>query len=239
MALDGTWRLLNTDHRSAANALGAADVVMSDPPFSARVSRGARVRRRVDGAKGTSTTGLTYDAWTADDVHEFVNVWSPLCRRWFVVLCSHDFVPEYERAFRAQGRYVFAPLPAVIRGANVRLAGDGPSSWTTWIVVARPRAMQPRSGTLPGAYVGARERLAFGGAKPLWLMQALVHNYSRPGDVVCDPCAGSGTTLLAALTQGRLATGAEPDSTRYAIARDRVTAWRSSAIHLDTARPGA
>jgi len=36
------------------------------------------------------------------------------------------------------------------------------------------------------------------GGKPMWLMRALVRDYSRPGNLVCDPCAGGATTLIAA-----------------------------------------
>lgn len=56
------------------------------------------------------------------------------------------------------------------------------------------------------------------GNKPLALMEAIVRDYSRPGDVVCDPCAGGGTTLLAAHRLGRHGVGAEMDPTTYRAA---------------------
>jgi DNA modification methylase len=40
-------------------------------------------------------------------------------------------------------------------------------------------------------------------------MERLVEDYSRPGDLVCDPCCGAGTTLEAALRTGRLAVGGD------------------------------
>jgi DNA modification methylase len=39
--------------------------------------------------------------------------------------------------------------------------------------------------------------------KPTELMDVLVRTYSNPGDVVCDPCAGSGSTGDAAIANGR------------------------------------
>ena len=84
-------------------------------------------------------------------------------------------------------------------------------------------------GTLPGAYIITTERTdaPITGTKPLALMQALVRDYSRPGDLICDPCAGTGTTLLAARSQGRRSVGAEMSAETYAYARKRLDAgWQ-------------
>lgn len=48
--------------------------------------------------------------------------------------------------------------------------------------------------------------------KPLDLMLALVSDYSDPGETVFDPCAGSGSTLVAAALLGREAFGVERDA---------------------------
>lgn len=45
--------------------------------------------------------------------------------------------------------------------------------------------------------------------KPVPLLKRLVEIFTDPGDVVIDPCAGSGTTLLAAYQCGRKAYGFE------------------------------
>lgn len=125
-------------------------------------------------------------------------------------------------------RYTFSPLACVESGSRVRLGGDGPSQWSTWLVVSRPRSREWQSwGTLPGAYTGTSEKKAVTGGKPLWLMRAIVGDYSAPGDVVCDPCMGAGTTLVAAVQLGRFGLGCEPDAGRFAMACKR----------LETARP--
>ena len=68
-----------------------------------------------------------------------------------------------------------------------------------------------------GAYVVNRDPGHIGG-KPLQLMHAIVRDYTRPGDLVCDPCAGHGTTLRAAAAHGRRAIGAEVDPETHAAA---------------------
>lgn len=45
--------------------------------------------------------------------------------------------------------------------------------------------------------------------KPVRLLEQLIETFTDPGDVVVDPCAGSGTTLLAAANLGRRSFGFE------------------------------
>lgn len=47
--------------------------------------------------------------------------------------------------------------------------------------------------------------------KPLSLLERLIRIYSNPDDIIFDPFAGSGSTLIAAERQGRRAIGCEND----------------------------
>lgn len=88
--------------------------------------------------------------------------------------------------------------------------------------VARPKRLH-KWGTLPGGYTGTPgERIHIGG-KPLWLMRALIRDYTKRGDLVVDPCAGAATTLVAAFQEGRRAIGAEADPETHALAMRRLT----------------
>ena len=70
------------------------------------------------------------------------------------------------------------------------------------------------------------------GRKTVKSMSALVRDYSREGDIICDPCAGSGTTWIAAKMNNRRFIGSEidPDTHRAAMARcespTQVDLWR-------------
>lgn len=208
------------------------DLFLSDPPYGARTHG----KHRTDGARDAFKHGrpLGYDALSDDDVREVVGHWARRTRGWFCAMTSHDLVSVYREALEAAGRYVFAPVACVQSGMNIRLAGDGPSNWTVYLVVSRPRTMRAW-GTLRGAYVGtphdpgARYEYVPGG-KPLWLMRAIVRDYSRPGDMVCDPFGGAGTTLLAARDEGRLAIGAEMDRERYELAQRNLRAGHSLSL---------
>ena len=205
------------------------DAVITDPPYGERTHAGQRHgRRRGGNGQLCSTRPLGYAAMTPEHVGELVGRWSDRCAGWMTALTSHDLVHTYIAVAEGCGRYAFAPLACVQTGMSVRLAGDGPSSWTTWLTVSRPRSLRAW-GTLPGAYVGTpgngleRSARAVSGGKPLWLMRAIVRDYSRPGDLVCDPCAGGATTLLAAAMEGRRAIGAEMDPKTFDLAVKRLS----------------
>jgi hypothetical protein len=136
-------------------------------------------------------------------------------------MTSDDLIGAWRRAYRAASLYDFAPV--VITAPRVRLGGDGPASSAVYLMVARPRSREFATwGALPGHYRAAVVRDGHIGGKPLALMRALVRHYSRPGDLIADPCAGYGTTLRAALIEGRRAVGAEIDPETHAHAAERL-----------------
>jgi len=209
------------------------DAVICDPPYGQRVhEKRITETSRYDGSSAANCGPAGhYEGWSPDDVRDFVGSWSPRTRGWMTSMTSHDLIPAWEESYASVGRYCFAPIPCVMRGMTVRLVGDGPSNWTVWLIVARPKSKAFATwGTLPGAYSGARpEPESTGGStagggrgKPPWLMNALVRDYSRPGDLVCDPFAGWGSTLAAAVANGRRAIGAEMDAAAHAEAVRRL-----------------
>jgi len=215
------------DWRSVLIDAGTVDAVICDPPYGERAHSSKAERN-----DGSDPDGLSpdYPWWTPEDVAFFVKHWSPRTRGWMVALTSHDLIPAWEAAYEAVGRYSFQPVPCVIQGMSVRLCGDGPSSWAVYAMVGRPRSGEfSRWGTLPGAYTGGSQAGSEGGrGKPSWLMRAIVGHYSRPGDLICDPLAGYGATLLAALDEGRRCIGAELDHGAY------DEAYRRAAIPRET-----
>jgi hypothetical protein len=171
---------------------------------------------------------MGYDPVTEDWIREFVDHWHPRARGWLVIFGDHISARWAEAALQASGRYTFPPIPIVKTGAAPRLSNDGPASQSEWMMVARPKRKKfMKWGSLRGWYPmqtvqHGHDHHGVRGAKSLNLMCAIVRDYSRPGDLVCDPCAGSGTTLLAAVTERRRAVGSEIDPDTYAIALKRL-----------------
>jgi hypothetical protein len=204
------------------------DALICDPPYSPRVHASKASRN-----DGTSPDGLTpsYAPWTAKDVLKFVKSWHPRVRGWIVCLCDDMLIDAYRAAFRAVDRQDFQPIPCCIAGMSCRMLGDGPSSEAIYAMVARPRSKDFMGGwSMRGYYVGNSVRPGMatdaptggGRGKPSWLEHALVRDYSRRGDRVCDPVAGWGGTLTAAVALGRTAVGAEMDERTYTEAMRRL-----------------
>lgn len=237
-----------------AASVAGCDALITDPPYSARTHKGhdngavtanraakfakaidaatdtpeRRARKKYEASRGERAK-LGYAAWTPRDVKAFVDAWAPKTRGWFCAMTDHVLVPAWEAALERHDRYVFAPLACVEPGSRVRMSGDGPSNWSVWLIVSRPKG-EPYSkwGAKPGAYVvppgfgSERRRGQVTGDKPLWLMERIIEDYSRPGDIVCDPCCGSGTTLVAAARTNRAAYGADRDLETAKLAAEWV-----------------
>lgn len=58
--------------------------------------------------------------------------------------------------------------------------------------------------------------------KPVVVLKQLIELFTDPGDVVIDPCAGSGTTLRACLETGRKGYGFEIDRTFFSRAKNEM-----------------
>jgi site-specific DNA-methyltransferase (adenine-specific) len=212
------------------------DLLCADPPYGGRTHAGT-TQAVVDRFAATLKTALCYASWTPDDVVEFVAFWSPRTRGWMACMTSHDLMPAWEAAYTDAGRLAFAPVP--ILQDRVRMGGDGPASGAVYLMVARPRRKEFLSwGALPGWYKAGTERNGHIGGKPLDLMRALIRDYSRPGDLVCDPCAGGATTLLAAAQTGRRGVGAELSPETYAKAAKRLRDTPVAVDWLDVAPKG-
>lgn len=226
------------------------DLVCADPPFSETTHEGhdagtdtANRRVRASGVRdtGRARREISYDFWTPADVFEFVQFWRPRNRGWFAVCTDSELWSAWRAAFRWHGLVTFQPVILNVPGMTVRQSGDGPSSWCVPVAVARPTG-PPWSnwGTLPGSYTGPvgqieRAASAVAGAKPLWACRALVRDYSRPGDLVADPCMGGGTVPLAAAIEGRRAVGSEVVESTFAAAQARLASGYTPALDFGAA----
>lgn len=210
-----------TADRAAGFARAHADNSTKESRYSARKSAAGESGRR----------DINYAAWSSEQVDMFTQLWRDYVTGWHVSITDDVLATAWRSALEDCGLYTFAPLPLVETGSRVRMTGDGPSNWTCWIVVARPKTREYASyGTLPGAYVQPAERdiNSIGGSdrvvggKPLRSMVAIVRDYSRPGDLVVDPCVGGGTCGSAAKSIGRRFIGIDQDHHHCELAAKKL-----------------
>ncbi len=201
------------------------DSLITDPPYSERTAKGQRSGRTSEWIGSSGHSHIDYGFVTEENVHELVTTFAPLIDRWLVMFGDHISVSWALDAAITEGLYDFAPIQWVKPDAAPRVLAEGPSPGSEHIAVARTRkAFRPGERRFRrGYYAGpSRNRGVVVGGKPTWLMRALVRDYSRPGDIVCDPYAGGATTLIAAALEGRRAIGAELDPETFGKACARI-----------------
>lgn len=222
----GPCRLIQGDCLDVLPLLDRMDAIICDPPYSSRTHRDhdASAKGHLGAGRDNSDRkDLGYSSWGEEEVSSFCRTSHSICDGWIVCMTDHTLCPTWNRELLALKRYVFAPLPYYAPGSRVRLSGDGPSSWTDWIVVSRT-AKQSRWGTLPGGYLRTPD---YGphfhmGGKPVGLMNALVSDYSRKGSLVCDPCMGGGTTGVSCIQCDRRFVGIERNETFFDLSVERI-----------------
>ncbi len=224
----GDCRLILGDCREVMSTLPMVDAVITDPPYSRRCHDGHDSAGASDGDRAK----LGYEHLTEQCVKGLAIKFALHCRGWIVWMTDSDLALVVRQQLESVGRYAFAPLPFYQPGRSVRLSGDGPCSWTDYIVVARTAA-QHKWGTLPGGYIagaGWKDKARMGG-KPTRLMRAIVSDYSRPGDLVLDSHMGAGTTGVACALEGRRFIGIEIDRAAFDIACERIeNAYRQAPM---------
>ena len=82
---------------------------------------------------------------------------------------------------------------------------------------ARPR--QPLPSVMPWVYSGNKCHPT---EKAVEVIAPLIRCFSKPGDLVCDPFTGAGSTAVAAALNGREYIGMELDEKHCATARARL-----------------
>ena len=220
----GEMTLYCGDWREVLAHVRECDAVITDPPYSEKVHKGYNnAVRETRGLKGSCRTQLSYGSLSIHDVAECATAWAGIAKSWVVPMCDDNLISTWKTELAKSGMTTFQAVPCLLPGMTVRLAGDGPSSWAVYLTPARSKAAC-RWGTIQGGYHGSPARGGGHiGGKPLWLMRAIIKDYSRPGDLIVDPCAGGGTTLLAAAIEGRRAIGAELDPETFDKAVKRLS----------------
>lgn len=219
------WILYNARWQDVLRDV-AAHTVITDTPYSEATTSGQTSIGMTAKGRGVVTgKRIGYGFITRPEVATIVAWAHDLQVRWLVSFGDHISAEWFRREAIKIGWRSFPPVLWCKTNAAPRFACDGPSPQHETIAVSRPRRRMDPSEMFyrAGWYAGKQDRTGIvTGGKPLWLVRALVRHYSRPGDTIVDPTAGGGTTLLAAVMEGRRAIGAECDPDTYEKAVRRL-----------------
>jgi hypothetical protein len=217
-----------------------ADVQIVDPPYSPKVH--SKAISAGTGGAGVRKRDLGFGHLTPELMQRIAE-YAAQVRRWTVVFTDLESIHLWIEAMSRTNVEYVRTVPWV-RWSQPQMSGDRPPTGAEAICIFHaPRANQG-GGKMrwngPGNRVAYRSedldevaraeyaakslrgRDKYSCEKPLDLMLALVSDYSDPGELVFDPCAGSGTTLLAARLLGRECFGLDTSAEAALMAAGRL-----------------
>ncbi|MEO1723449.1 MAG: DNA methyltransferase [Pseudomonadota bacterium] len=187
---------------------GSLDLVVTDPPYLVNY-------------RDRSGRGLKND----DNPDGVLPVFAPLARAmrpdsYAVCFAGWSALPQFSAAWDAAGLRIVSQIVWAKRYASRR--GYTEYRHETAYVLAKGNPRKP-SNPLPSVmdwvYSGNRRHPT---EKAVEVIAPLIRSFSKPGDLVCDPFSGSGSTSVAAALAGRRYLGFDLDAQHVATARARL-----------------
>ena len=88
---------------------------------------------------------------------------------------------------------------------------------------------------IPSLPHNSKEKVSHETQKPLKLIERIVQQFSKEGDIVLDNCMGSGTTGVACVNTNRNFIGIEIDKTYFSIAEKRIldAEYKNNMVKVD------
>ena len=226
------YRFSNGDGVQGAKRLdkGAVDLLLTDPPYG--ISKPYTCEKQVPRRLRTNGRDFImpkgdFGLWDKPiEPHEWLDIILPKVDGWVVSFCAQAQIGDYQSClkrhkFVAIGTLVWQktnPVPFNHRFKPV-------NAWEAVVVGKRPRAKFNGDGVVHNVFKyksPSPQKRIHSTQKPLELIQHFVELFSSKGDLVLDPFAGSGTTVIAAVKAGRRAIGYEADEANYQLACERV-----------------
>lgn len=216
------WCVVCADNATVLPTIPTGSVVVvTDPPYDERTHKNIKNTRR--GTKPYRVDLAFAPIEPASIAPELLRVSSS----WVIAFCALEQLGAYQTA--SGKHWVRAGVWHRPR-AMPQLTGDRPAQSAEGIAIMHARRGRTMAWNGGGHHafwsIGHQpdEEGANRGSscrKPLLLMRELVRLFTNPGDVVIDPFAGSGTTGVGALAEGRrvILVERDPDSAVFARAR--------------------
>jgi len=209
--------------------LGNVHHVIGDPPYEASLHDSKnKLRERLRSDGGPDLKGLDFapiDAIRAD----VVRVASSICEGWFIAFCTVEGTAEWAAAINASSMKYKRACAWVKPDSTPQLNGQGPAQGYECFVVAW--CGQGHAKWNAGGKRGVYTHLVNYGRqgehpteKPVPLMAEIISDFTQPGDIICDPFCGSGTSGVAAVKSGRRFIGIEQDPKWFDLSCHRISA---------------
>ena len=246
---------LDLERGLPALADDSVDHAIFDAPYSEHTHRAGRrgctgytepSRPRSTRAQFNRTRDLGFEHLSPELRHGVAFQCSRVVRRWTLAFTDHEGGQAWKDDLEAAGLEVVRFGVWIKLGATPQFTGDRPAQGHEVIVIAhRPGRKRWNGGGRHAVWTcpivlnrSGEDPRIHTTQKPLELMEALVRDFTDPGDLVIDPFAGSGTTLVACKRLGRVSRGWEMQE-KYAIAAQvRLDGIREQVDLFERAKRG-
>jgi site-specific DNA-methyltransferase (adenine-specific) len=207
----------------------SVDVVITDPPFDARAHRAAvELGQRVEGKRSVAGA-LPFAPLDESTLPTLASHLVRVTKRWVVVFSAERQIEAWASALESGGARVIRVGLALRTNPRPQFSADRPAPTADFLVIAHasPGRMQWNGRGRSARWDAPPAWRDTGGTvhptqKSLALMRSLVSDFSNPGELVCDPFAGSGSTAVACKELGRRFLGWEVSDAYHALAVGRV-----------------
>ena len=213
------------------------DHVITDPPYSAHThSKGRRgctdyaERAQSRKAEFNRNRELGFEPITVATMARCATQFARIAKRWTIVFSDDASAHDWRVALTDAGLELVRTMVWIKVGCAPQFTGDRPAAGHELMLLAhRPGKKRWNGGGKHGVYTcpivlnrgGKKERLHTT-MKPSQLMEALIRDFTSPGERILDPFAGSGSTIAAAKRLGRNGVGIERDESYATLATVRV-----------------
>lgn len=219
----------------------SVDHVFSDPPYEDELHKAMGRIKRTDGQDMVDNLGFAGINATRDKVSAAVVAASS---GWVILFTLAEGVRAWRDDLQAVGAKWDTTCFWIKPDASPRFNGQGPARGaecfvTCWAGIGHRRW---NAGGKRGVYthcVNTGRQGEHPTEKPTPLMLEIVSDFSNPGQTICDPFMGSGTTGVACAMSGRKFVGCEQDPKWFDLACRRIEAAHKQPRLFDEPPPKA
>jgi site-specific DNA-methyltransferase (adenine-specific) len=215
------------DCRDILPTLGRVDHTIGDPPYEKEAHKiGRRTQATV---KHGVSADLDFEAITEDVRTDVARLSVGMTDGWVLFFCQAEAVTPWRDAIEAAGGKYKRTMIWVKPDSTPQLNGQMPapgyeSMPLAWCGVGHSRW---NGGGRRGVFTHLTNQPGREGThpteKPVPLMSELVSLFTQPGDLICDPFMGSGTTGIACVKAGRRFAGIELDPRYFDLSCRRIS----------------
>lgn len=198
---------------------GSVDMVLTDIPYSA-ASRDSNGLRNLDKGKADI---LTFD------IGLFLNECKRVSKGYVIIFCGKEQFSDIY-SFFAKEKGTVRPIiweksnPSPMNGQHIYLSGV---EMAVWFKRSGHKTFNAHCKNSVFKFPNGRSK-NHPTEKNMLLWESILMDCTNEGDVILDPCAGSGTTGVACVNLNRNFIGIELDENYFNIAKDRIAKAHSS-----------